>query len=247
MQKYINNDIENAKSILEKKGWGLVPPSQYIIDMEDSFQKIWKRVNSFTMISIERAYALFKAIEYISKNDIQGDIVECGVWKGGACMVMAESIIHFNCKPRTIWLYDTFEGMTEPSSNDIISASGQAVSERDPEGWWAISIEEVNENLQQCNYPQDRFKLVKGDVAKTLQHEKPQKIALLRLDTDWYESTAIEMEILYPLLVGDGVLVIDDYGHFSGSKKAIDEYFEEKGIYPMLFRSDYTGRITIKK
>ena len=90
-------------------------------------------------------------------------------------------------------------------------------------------------------------KLIQGDVAETLLESKnlPEKIAILRLDTDWYESTRIELERLYPLLEPGGVLIIDDYGHFDGARKAVDEYF--KAERPWMHYVDYTCRLILKK
>ncbi len=80
----------------------------------------------------------------------------------------------------------------------------------------------------------------------TIPKNVPEKISILRLDTDWYESTKHELNNLFPRLVSGGILIIDDYGHFQGSKKAVDEYFEENKISSFLFRIDYTGRLFVK-
>ena len=113
---------------------------------------------------------------------------------------------------------------------------------------WAYSpIKEVKENMQKTGYPVDKLNYIIGKVEETLKNTRPDKIALLRLDTDWYESTKIELEMLYPLIVQDGVLIIDDYGHFSGAKKAVDEYFMTINRPPLFNRIDYTGRLIIKK
>lgn len=238
---------------LREKGYGVIPPEQYLSDMEKEFQTIWKEVHLYTMTSVERGYSLFKAVEYIVKNDIAGNLVECGVWKGGSCMLIAKTLKLFGDSNRKIYLYDTYEGMPKPTEEDVISWTGRSVLEKweedkkgtkDNFGSWAVGLEEVKTNVLGTGYPMNKFVFVPGDVAHTLKDIKPDKISLLRLDTDWYASTVEELETLYPLLVEKGVLIIDDYGHFDGARKAVDEYFENCPIF--LSRIDYTGRIGVK-
>ncbi len=245
--------MDNTIAALKEKGYGIIPPEQYLSDMEKDFLDIWSTANLFTMTSIERGYALFKTVEYIVKNKIPGDFVECGVWKGGSCMIMAMTLELFEDTNRKIYLYDTYEGMPKPTAEDVITWNGRSVLEKweedisgkkDNFGSWAVGLEEVKANISNCNYPSDNFIFVPGDVAETLKEIKPDKIALLRLDTDWYASTVLELEILYPVLVERGALIIDDYGHFDGARKAVDEYFQNRTIF--LSRIDYTGRVGIK-
>ncbi len=238
---------------LRKEGYGVIPPEQYLSDMENEFRTIWKEVHSYTMTSVERGYSLFKAVEYIVKNNIPGDLVECGVWKGGSCMLIARALNLFGDTSRKIYLYDTYEGMPKPTKEDVISWNGRSVLEKweedrsgvkDNFGFWAVGLEEVKANVLGSGYPEEMLVFVPGDVAVTLKDIKPDNISLLRLDTDWYASTVEELETLYPLLVEKGVLIIDDYGHFDGARKAVDEYFENRTVF--LNRIDYTGRIGIK-
>ena len=222
--------------------------------MEDDFFIIWDKVRHFTMISVERGYNIYKSVEYICRNRISGDFVECGVWKGGACMLIAFSLLKFQEPGRKIILYDTFTGMTEPAENDNIAWSGKNmlkrwIDSRDRKGHnlWAAEIEEVEKNMFSTGYPQKLIVFNKGDVCTVLDYKIPDSISFLRLDTDWYESTKKELEILYPLLVSKGIIVIDDYGHFTGSKKAVDDYFEKNKENPVFFsRIDYTGRVGVK-
>ncbi len=237
---------KDLADFLAQRGWGCEHPSTWRIDLEQDFLTLWKKVSPFTMISMERGYAVYQAVHHILDRDLPGDFVECGVWKGGTCMLMALALKERAVSDRNIWLYDTFEGMTEPGPEDRIASSGQAVSERWQEGWWAVGMEEVRRNLLSTGFPEEKIRLVPGDVCKTLSETAPQEISLLRLDTDWYESTRAELEVLYPRLVGRGVLIIDDYGHFSGSRQAVDEYFTGRRDAPLLQRSDYTGRLGVK-
>ncbi len=98
-------------------------------------------------------------------------------------------------------------------------------------------------------FPKENIKFVVGDVCETLDElsNTPENICILRLDTDWYKSTKKELDVLYPKLVDRGILIVDDYGHWAGSKKAVDEYFESSGIKYKIEKIDYTGIKILKK
>jgi len=231
-------------------------PSKYIFPVEASQEEIRsiELCKKFSMTSYARMYATLSATKYVIHNRIQGDFVECGVWRGGNSILMAMTLSQMNIKDRNIFLFDTFEGMTEPSKydkdNSGLSASSllEKADKRNGENIWCIaSIEDVKNNFACSDYPEVLIQLVQGDVGKTLQDEwsLPKKIALLRLDTDWYESTKIELEVLFPRLAKGGVCLIDDYGHWQGARKAVDEYLQKNEIYPLMHVTDYTGRVFI--
>ncbi len=112
---------------------------------------------------------------------------------------------------------------------------------------WAYSPRvEVKSNVTSTGYPEECVTIVEGDVVETLRSTAPERIALLRLDTDWYESTLAELEVLFPKLVSGGVCIIDDYGHWGGSRRAVDEYFARQSVKPLLSRIDYSGRMLVK-
>ena len=218
------------------------------------FLDIYNFCKPYTMTSIERMYALYKGVEYVIKNNIQGDFVECGVWKGGSSMLIAKTLLKFGVTDRTIWLYDTYEGMSEPTENDkdIFGTSANTLlkkaSKNDQASVWCYSsLDEVKSNLATTLYPGNQIKFIQGKVEDTIPNHIPGgSIALLRLDTDWYESTKHELIHLFPLLAKTGVLIIDDYGHWAGSKKAVDEYIDQNKISLFLSKIDYSGRIGIK-
>lgn len=211
-------------------------------------------VRSFTMTSSERIWSLLRAVDYVHTNKIAGDFVECGVWRGGSVMAMIAQLQTLNAPERKIWLYDTFEGMTAPTSHDVDSVGGVSAAQllnatevADGNNVWCVaSLEDVEANLFKTKYSPEQLVFVKGDVALTLKENSPEKIALLRLDTDWYESTKAELEILYPKLVPGGVCILDDYGHWQGARKAVDDYFEQLGARPLLMPIDFSGRIFTK-
>ena len=116
----------------------------------------------------------------------------------------------------------------------------------DTSTWCYSPIEDVKKNVLSTGYPERNVHFIKGKVEDSIPGHIPEKIALLRLDTDWYESTKHEMTHLFPRLVQGGVLIIDDYGHWEGARRAVDEYCADNGIHILLNRVDYTARIGVK-
>jgi len=239
--------------IIEKRYDIKITRNRFPRDMGQPFEAIYRKCAPYSMVSVERMYALYQAVEYVVKSGISGDLVECGVWKGGSSMCMAHSLLNNGVADRTLYLYDTYEGMPMPSAKDRRLENGTPALE-DWQAWqkggrneWAYSpIEEVRQNMASTGYPEGRIVYVKGLVEKTIPATRPASIALLRLDTDWYESTLHELVHLFPLLSTGGVFIVDDYGHFSGSREAVDEYFSNQKISILLNRIDYSGRLGIK-
>ena len=199
-------------------------------------------VKPYSMTSVERISCLYDSLELIRKNQLPGDIVECGVWRGGNILGIIEYLNYHNINDKKVWLYDTFSGMTNPTDFDI-DHDGYHANEvlHNPIVRAVSSIDEVKNNLSSSNFDKNKINFVIGDVLQTLKNEDnlPKEISLLRLDTDWYESTKFELDILYPLLKVNGILIVDDYGHWQGSKKAVDEYFLNSSI--TIEKIDYTG------
>ena len=191
-------------------------------------------------------YALYKATQYIVESNIPGDMVECGVWKGGSSMLCALTLKALEEMQRNIYMYDTYSGMTQPTEKDIDFKGAKAIDKwKDFNKWCAIPLEKVRETMYSTGYPTKHIQFIKGKVEDTIPGIMPEKIALLRLDTDWYESTYHGLLHLYPRLSPGGILIIDDYGHFKGAREAVDKYITENNIKILLNRIDYTGRIGI--
>jgi O-methyltransferase len=209
------------------------------------------RESNISMTSYERLCSTVMSCKYVIENNIKGDFVECGVWRGGNAL-LAALIFRLYKYPSKIYLYDTFEGMTEPSAKDVRISTGALAIEKflkkQKEKQRYASIEDVKNNFKRFNLLNKNIIFVKGDVLKTLNLNKnlPKKISILRLDTDWYESTKKELEVLYPKLVVNGVLIIDDYGFWAGSKQATDEYFKKNTKRPFLQYVDSSGRCGTK-
>jgi O-methyltransferase len=246
----IKDWIHNSLRVV---GFDLVrfPPRDEVAppDFRGDELAILNAVRPWTMTSSARIYALIQAVRYISAHNIVGAIVECGVWKGGSMAAVARTLLQLGDESRELYLFDTFEGMTSPTENDL-DYTGKPARQllRDLPGDRCddAPLDRVKEVLFATGYPQNQIHFIKGPVEQTIPASAPTPIALLRLDTDWYESTMHELVHLYPHLSHAGVLIIDDYGHWQGARKACDEYLSQNRLPILLNRIDYTGRIAIK-
>lgn len=244
------------KKIIDKTGY-IVLKKDLPFDMrqESAFLQILGKCSPYTMVPPDRSFALYGAVKYLSENNVAGDIVECGVWRGGQTMLASFILLENGDSDRDIWLFDTYTGMSKPSEHDEYVFGGrsskdvwEATSRGDHNDWCYASLDEVKKNVFSTGYPKEKYRFVKGMVESTLTEKTtdlPEKIALLRLDTDFYESTLVELETLYPRLVQGGVLLIDDYGSWTGARKAVEEYFNKKNKKPLLIKVG-EGRIGVK-
>ena len=222
-------------------------------DMDEEFQAIFEKSAKFSMTSTANRYSLYQAIKYLVKHDIPGDIVECGVWRGGSTMVAASTLLALGDTKRRIWLYDTFEGSTEPGDIDVRAYDGAKAkkiwkdwNDSHEEKWISSPLEDVKRNMVSTGYPEDKFMYIQGMVEDTIPNTTPDAIALLRLDTDWYQSTYHELNNLFPIVSKNGVLIIDDYGWWKGSKEATDQYFNKLNVPVYLNRVDVSCRLVVK-
>lgn len=214
------------------------------------FIDIYNEVKNYTMITIDAAFENYKIINYLENNNIQGDIIECGVWKGGSCMLMAKTLQKRNNTSRHIWLFDTFDGMSEPTEKDVGVRDNQSAKKMldnmketsnyisGDTGWCEAQLEEVEHNLYSTKYPQENLHFIKGFVEETIPKyaDQIQQIGFLRVDTDWYDSTKVELEFLYPKIVNKGVFVSDDYYTWRGAQIAVDEYYSKLNIAPLMVK-----------
>lgn len=241
-------------SLLSKLGYEIHPivPEARPVEYKKEDDLIWERVKSETMTSFLNFWFLLKSVDYLIENNIHGAFIECGVWRGGSSMAMAMRLVEHNSLDIDVYLFDTYSGMVAPSSIDVEAHTGKSASDLlKKAGADALVIanaplELVRANMEETNYPKNKIHYVEGDVLETLPTVELQDIALLRLDTDWYESTLAELNFLLPRLVKGGICIIDDYGHWEGSKKAVDEFFESSDFKPLMFHVDYTCRAFIR-
>lgn len=224
------------------------------VEVTDADREIIARVEPFTMTSWGRLWALLESVRYAEEADIPGAFVECGVWRGGSVMAMAYKLLELDGATRDLWLYDTFAGMTSPTPADIDATTGvsaasalAATAVGNGDNIWCVAgLTDVRANVSSTGYPAERVTYVEGDVATTLLAEAPEQISILRLDTDWYESTRMELDVLYPRLAPGGICILDDYGHWQGARQAVDEYFSVNAPRPLIMPVDFSGRIFIK-
>lgn len=244
-----------VRSAVRRLGYDVVratpDPDSVLSDLDEQERAIVRQAKAYSLTSLERLAAVVQAVRYVVRHRIPGDFVECGVWRGGSSMAAALALKAFGDTSRALYLYDTFEGMSEPTEKDKLadgtSASAILTDHEKGTGYWCYaSLEDVTANLRTTGYPEDKLVYVKGKVEDTIPARIPDKLAILRLDTDWYESTAHELLHLYPRLSRHGVLLIDDYGHWQGARAAVDEYVEKLSSPLFLQRVDYTGRVAIK-
>jgi O-methyltransferase len=222
---------------------------QPLSDVSAADKLILTAIKPFTMTSVERQLAVIQVARYVAGRGIQGCFVECGVWRGG-CSMAAALTFQQEKQDRGLYLYDTFEGMTEPTDADRTTTGKYAheyMTQFEGQDWCVAGLDDVKANLASTRYSADRMHFIQGPVEQTLPGRAPtEPIAILRLDTDWYESTRHELEHLFQRLAPGGALLIDDYGHWEGARKAVDEFLAEQPHLYYMHRVDYTGRLLFK-
>jgi O-methyltransferase len=224
--------------------------SQIPADFDDDYRAIITAVRPFTMTGVDKLHALITATKYLHEHSVPGDVVECGVWRGGSMHAVARVRDAAGSHSRDLYLFDTFDGMPPPTKKDRrlhgrSAANLLARGEKDKSIWAYASLEQVKAGFASVPYPTERIHFIKGKVEDTVPAHAPDQIALLRLDTDWYESTRHELEHLYDRLAPGGVLILDDYGWWKGSREATDEFLRKTGERLLLVRAG-TGRIAVK-
>jgi O-methyltransferase len=250
--------IKAVRSVVNRVGVDVVRyrPSSDVMppDFDELTIDIIRQVHPYTMTSKERVATLCDAVRHICAANIRGDIVECGVWRGGSMMAVAQVLRHCGDEERCLYLYDTYEGMTAPSTEDVDPFGVPAAHTHGKDGrsgskehvlWTPESVDGVRSALASTGYDMEKCLFVKGAVEKTIPSIAPDNIALLRLDTDWYESTRHELIHLFPRIVDGGILIIDDYGYWRGSRKAVDEYLSTISPKIYLHRIDDCGRLAV--
>jgi hypothetical protein len=228
------------------------------VELIGESQRLLKLVlaQRFSMSPENNLLATALACQHVVERNIPGDFVECGVWRGGHAIIAA-GVFESTKQPRETYMLDTFSGMSEPTENDARTYDGASavkmfedLKRRENSGWCAASLDEVKDNFKKAGVSLVSAHFIQGKVEDTLCDRNhisrfaDRKIAVLRLDTDWFESTKIELERLWPLVSPGGIMIVDDYGYWSGAKKAVDDYFS--GNPPFLSPVDRFARLVVK-
>lgn len=238
-----------VKRALARTGYAVVNTR---IGVEDDFRRILESCREYTQTTQWSMHALYYSVRYLHRYDIAGAIVECGVWKGGSAMLCALTLAELGDTSRDIYLFDTYKGMPAPEAVDVDHAGRPAsttwgrAQRAEHNEWNYAPLDEVRARMLSTGYPSDKLHFVEGLVEDTIPARAPADVALLRIDTDFYRSTRHTLEQLYPRLVRHGVLVLDDYGHFEGARRAADEYFDAAGVTILLNRIDHSVRAAVK-
>jgi O-methyltransferase len=241
-----------AHAVLRRLGYEVRrrdAPEPFPVDYDQATIDLFHEVEPFTLTSHERVNALRASVEYVVAGGIDGAFVECGVWRGGSMLAIAKTLLAQGVHDRDLYLFDTFTTMPPPGNEDVDVWGNQAADFYDAAlahpGFSYLPMESVRELLLRAGYPDEHLHFVPGLVEDTIPASAPDQIALCRLDTDWYVSTKHEMEYLFPRISEGGVLILDDYGHFMGAKRAVDEYLHSIGDGVLLNRIDFTGRLAV--
>jgi O-methyltransferase len=228
------------------------PPKPLPADYDDGAKEIIRAVQPWTMTGPDKLFALIQTVRYVARHQIPGDVVECGVWRGGSMQAVARALMAAGDTSRDLHLFDTYEGMPPPSEKDTRRrderTAAELLAEESPEDsivWAVASLDDVQDGMSKVGYPSERVHFVKGKVEDTIPEHAPEQISILRLDTDWYESTKHELEHLYPRLSPGGVLLLDDYGYWEGAREAVDEFLDSTGERLLLMRMA-SGRLAVK-
>jgi O-methyltransferase len=219
-------------------------------DIEAEAAAIIDEVRPYTMTSPEKLYGLITATRHVVRHRIPGAVIECGVWRGGSMHAVARLLLAQGVDDRELYLFDTYQGMPAPdpvdrrhdgrSAADLLAGAGENAKVRA-----YASLADVKDGFRAIPYPTERLHFIQGRVEDTLPDQAPDQIAILRLDTDWYASTAHELRHLYDRLVPGGILILDDYGWWQGARLAVDEFLARTGA-PLYLARMGTGRIAVK-
>jgi O-methyltransferase len=211
--------------------------------VEEDFWEITEAVWDYTVCGVCALYHLYSALRYIFDSRLAGDVVECGVHLGGSIMFAAEMCRRYDADPdRRIFALDTFSGFVNRTPGVDVDYAGKDICHpnRTPTDFFDIA----QRNMRAIDFAPDRLKIVRGDVAKTIPVLDSDRIALLRLDTDTYETTKLELEGLHGRVVRGGVVIIDDYGFNVGCATAVNDFVRGRLIFPM--RQDRNGRSWVR-
>lgn len=192
-----------------------------------------------TMIGMKRLASLQYCVETVLAEDIPGDLIECGVWRGGACILMRAVLAAHGDTLRSVWLADSFQGV--PRSDPVRYQADKGIRAEFAAGILGVSEAEVRSNFERYGLLDERVRFLPGWFKDTLHDAPIDRIAVLRLDGDLYESTIQALEALYPRLSPGGFCIIDDYGAITACEQAVADYRAQHAITADIVDIDGTG------
>jgi O-methyltransferase len=201
-------------------------------------KRIAKSILPYTLVSPERVHNLYRLARRIEREHVPGDVIECGVCNGGSAAVLARSASRSRMT-RTVWLLDSFEGMPAVTAYDADGADGHTAKSH--VGKEVGNIEQVKSALKSVGADMARIRIVPGWFQDTFPSVTASHIAILNIDADWYESVKLCLETFYDRVVPGGFISFDDYGHWPGCRKAVDEFFQARKLPYRLNQVDYTA------
>jgi O-methyltransferase len=211
-----------------------------LVRMWDQFRerRLTKVVQPYTLVSPERVRNLCRLARRIERERVPGDVIECGVCNGGTAALLASSATRSHLK-RTVWLLDSFQGMPDITPEDGVGFGGRSAESH--VGQEVGSIDRVRDVLRQVGADMSRVRIIPGWFQDTFASVTATQIAILNIDADWYRSVKLCLETFYDRVVTGGFVSFDDYGHWPGCRKAVDEFFEIRKLPYKLIQVDYTA------
>lgn len=192
-----------------------------------------------TMIGMKRLVSLQECVETVVADDVPGDLIECGVWRGGACILMRGVLAAYGDQKRSVWLADSFQGV--PKSDVENYKADKGIRSEFAAGILGVSEAEVRANFERYGLLDERVRFLPGWFKDTLQDAPIEQISVLRLDGDLYESTIQALDALYPRLSPGGFCIVDDYLAVPACEQAVTDYRARHGITAEIVDIDGAG------
>jgi len=208
------------------------------VDLEASLSGRENRVNAHTMVGLKRLDNLQQCIEDVIRRGIPGDLIETGVWRGGASIFMRAILKAHDVTDRCVWVADSFQGLPPPNPQQY---PADKEDRHHLDDTLRIDVEDVRSNFEKYGLLDDHVRFLKGLFSETLPKASIKHLAVIRLDADMYESTMDAMVALYPKLSPGGYLIVDDYGYLPACRQAISDYREANQIGDKIHTIDWTG------
>jgi O-methyltransferase len=220
----IGKILVTAKSLVDIAALLIAHPSRQSVKLACLIMRVKPR---FTMVKNSNLINLYRLVKKANTLRLAGDIVECGVWNGGSAAVMGVACREDSryASARTIWLFDSFQGLPAPGTRD-----GETEKKAFFKGWNKGDTENVRRVFKNVGFPDTQIRIVPGWFDATLKTAAVDRIAVLHVDADWYDSVKLVLDAFYDKVVPGGFLVFDDYGLWQGCRQAVTDFFVERDI-----------------